>query len=86
MRSKLQPIITELANEALLVSFENFSAESVNRTLMSGLTLANQMRGYNYRELSPLIVKKAFNKKVYDRLSMDQCLQLLRRGHELEFA
>ena len=79
-------MMTDLANEAMHESFENFSAENVNRRLMSGLTLANQMRGYNYRELSPLIVKKALTKRVYDRLSMDQCLQLLRRGHELEFA
>ena len=44
------------------------------------------MKGFDYRQLSPLIVKKVFKKTTYEKLSIDQCLQLLRRGHELEFS
>ena len=43
------------------------------------------MRGYDYQELSPLFVKRIFKKSIYENLSIDQCMQLLSRGHMLEF-
>ena len=48
------------------------------------LTLAVNMRGYEYQELNPQIVSVAFRKPVFDKLSVDQCLQLLSRAHSLD--
>lgn len=44
------------------------------------------MSGYDYKELNKGIVRVVFKKSIFDSLSIDECLQLLGRGHNLELA
>ena len=48
------------------------------------LSLAAEVPGYDHFGLNKIITKKAFRKKVYDSLSLTQCLQMLNRANRLE--
>lgn len=52
--------------------------------MLTLLTIATYTKNYDYQEINQAIVETVFKKSVYENLSLDQCFQLLSRGHTLE--
>ena len=78
-------LVTELANDRLLVSFMEGTDTEIASQLIISLSLASSIKGLNHRELVPLLQKRSMKKSIYDNLGIEHCLQLLARGHSLEF-
>ena len=76
--------LTAIANDLLLQKLSSANKKDYEDNPLQLLTLAAKMRGYDYEELNPLIEKKVYKKSIYDRMTIDQCLQLLNRGLRLE--
>ena len=76
--------LTAIANDLLLQKLSSANKKDYEDNPLQLLTLAAKMRGYDYEELNPLIEKKVYKKSIYDRMTIDQCMQMLNRGLRLE--
>ena len=78
--------ITHKANALLHECVEPKDGQQayIEKDYISLMTLAGDMRGYDYEVLNEAIVKQLFKKSFYQKLTIDKCMMLLKRGYFLE--